>query len=42
MIGEKEEYKDKIKKDLPTNISFDYIKKNNSSTIIKRRFFRLC
>ena len=38
MIGEKEEYKDKIKKDLPTNISFDYIKKNNSSTIIKRRF----
>ena len=38
MIGEKEEFKDKIKKDLPKNISFDYIKKNNSPTIIKRRF----
>tara|TARA_B100000029_G_scaffold353258_1_gene345888 strand:+ start:1650 stop:3173 length:1524 start_codon:yes stop_codon:yes gene_type:complete len=38
MIGEKKEYLPKIKKDLPKNVNFDYIKKENSPTIIKRRF----
>ena len=38
MIGEKEEYKDKIKKDLPTNISFDYIKKIIHLLLLKEDF----
>ena len=38
MIGEKEEYLKKIKKDLPKNVKFSYIKKKNSPTILKTRF----
>jgi bifunctional ADP-heptose synthase (sugar kinase/adenylyltransferase) len=38
MIGEKKEYLNQIKKNLPTNINFKYIRKKNSPTILKRRF----
>ncbi len=38
MIGEKKEYLNQIKKNLPNNISFKYIIKKNSPTILKRRF----
>ena len=38
MVGEKGEHLEKIKKRLPNNINFKYIKKKNSPTIIKRRF----
>ena len=38
MIGEKGEYLKEIKKKLPKNISFKYIRKKNSPTILKRRF----
>ena len=38
MIGEKQEYLNQIKKNLPTNINFKYIRKKNSPTIFKRRF----
>jgi len=38
MLGEKEEFLGKIKKDLPKNIKLNYIKKQNSPTILKKRF----
>ena len=38
MIGEKAEYLNHIKKALPKNVNFKYIKKKNSPTILKRRF----
>ena len=38
MIGEKGDYLNKIKKKLPKNVHFQYIKKKNSPTILKRRF----
>ena len=38
MIGEKGEYLHEIKKKLPRNVNFKYIKKKNSPTILKRRF----
>lgn len=38
MLGEKAEFLQKIKKDLPKNINLDYIKKKNSPTILKKRF----
>ena len=38
MIGEKEEFKKLIQKDLPKNVKLDFLKKKNSPTIIKRRF----
>ena len=38
MIGEKEEYLNFIKKRLSKNIDFKYLKKENSPTILKRRF----
>ena len=38
MIGEKGEYLKDIKKNLPKNIYFRYIKKKNSPTILKKRF----
>ncbi|MDC0052030.1 PfkB family carbohydrate kinase [bacterium] len=38
MVGEKGEYLNYIKKNLPKNIIFNYIKKTNSPTIIKKRF----
>ena len=38
MIGEKDNYLSKIKKKLPRNINFQYIKKKNSPTILKKRF----
>ena len=38
MLGQKEEYLNKIKKQLPKNVSFKYLRKKNSPTIIKRRF----
>ena len=38
MIGEKGEYLKDIKKNLPKNVSFEYIRKKNSPTILKRRF----
>ena len=38
MIGEKQEYLNQIKRKLPNNINFKYIKKKNSPTILKRRF----
>ena len=38
MVGEKGDYLNKIKKKLPKNVNFKYIKKNNSPTILKRRF----
>jgi len=38
MVGEKGEYLQYIKKKLPKNIIFNYIKKSSSPTIIKKRF----
>ena len=38
MVGEKGEYLKQIKKNLPKNVKFRYIKKKNSPTIIKKRF----
>ena len=38
MVGEKGEYLEDIKKKLPKNVTFRYIKKNNSPTILKKRF----
>jgi len=38
MVGEKAEYLEQIKRKLPKNVSFKYIKKENSPTILKRRF----
>ena len=38
MVGEKGDYLNKIKKKLPQNVNFKYIKKKNSPTILKRRF----
>ena len=38
MVGEDGNYLNKIKKQLPKNINFKYIKKKNSPTILKRRF----
>ena len=38
MIGEKGEYLKVIKKKLPKNVNFKYIRKKNSPTILKRRF----
>jgi len=38
MVGEKKEYFNQIKKKLPKNVNFKYIKKKNSPTIIKKRF----
>ena len=38
MIGEKGEYLKMIKNNLPKNINFQYIRKKNSPTILKRRF----
>ena len=38
MVGEKGEYLKVIKKKLPKNVSFKYIRKKNSPTILKRRF----
>ncbi len=38
MIGDKDQYKEKIKKKLPKNINFKFLKKNNSPTIVKKRF----
>jgi len=38
MVGEKGEYLQYIKKKLPKNITFNYIKKSSSPTIIKKRF----
>ena len=38
MVGEKGDYLQQIKKKLPKNINFKYIKKENSPTILKRRF----
>ena len=38
MVGEKGEYLKQIKKKLPINVNFKYIRKKNSPTILKRRF----
>ena len=38
MVGEKGDYLNKIKRKLPKNVNFKYIKKTNSPTILKRRF----
>ncbi len=38
MIGEKGDYLNKIKQKLPKNVKFQYIRKKNSPTILKRRF----
>jgi len=38
MIGEKKEYLTHIKKELPKNVNFKYIRKKNSPTIVKRRY----
>ena len=38
MVGEKGEFLNEIKKKLPKNVNFTYIKKKNSPTILKRRF----
>ena len=38
MVGEKGDYLNKIKQKLPKNVKFQYIKKKNSPTILKRRF----
>ena len=38
MIGEKGEFLKEIKRNLPKNVNFQYIKKKNSPTIIKKRF----
>tara|TARA_B100000579_G_C22844098_1_gene863354 strand:+ start:573 stop:2093 length:1521 start_codon:yes stop_codon:yes gene_type:complete len=38
MVGEKKEYISDIKKGLPKNVNFKYIRKKNSPTIVKKRF----
>jgi len=38
MLGEKSEFYKEINTKLPKNVKFDYIKKKNSSTILKKRF----
>ena len=38
MVGNKGDYLKQIKKKLPKNVSFKYIRKENSPTILKRRF----
>jgi len=38
MVGEKGDYLKQIKRKLPKNVNFKYIKKENSPTILKRRF----
>ena len=38
MLGGKSEFLREIKKNLPKNIKFNYIKKKNSPTIVKKRF----
>ena len=38
MLGEKGEFLQKIKKNLSKNIKFEFIKKKNSPTILKRRY----
>ncbi len=38
MLGEKCEFLREIKQNLPKNVKFDYIKKKNSPTIVKKRF----
>ena len=38
MLGEKSEFYKKINKELPKNVRFDFIRKDNSSTILKKRF----
>ena len=38
MVGEKKEYLSYIKKNLPKKIDFQYIKKNDSPTILKKRY----
>ena len=38
MIGDQDQYEGKVKKQLPKNINFRYLKKNNSPTIVKTRF----
>ena len=38
MLGQKGEYLNKIKRQLPRNINFKYLRKKNSPTIVKRRF----
>ncbi len=38
MVGEKGDYLEQIKRKLPKNVNFKYIKKENSPTILKRRF----
>jgi|MDTC01.1.fsa_nt_gb rfaE bifunctional protein kinase chain/domain/rfaE bifunctional protein nucleotidyltransferase chain/domain len=38
MIGEKQEFLGNILKNLPKNVNFRYIRKNNSPTIVKKRF----
>ncbi len=38
MVGEQGEFLNEIKKNLPKKVNFDYIKKKNSPTILKKRF----
>jgi rfaE bifunctional protein kinase chain/domain/rfaE bifunctional protein nucleotidyltransferase chain/domain len=38
MVGEKREFLSEIKKKLPKNIDFKYVKKTNSPTIVKKRY----
>ena len=38
MLGEKGEFLKEIKKNLPKNVNFVYIKKKNSPTIVKKRY----
>ena len=38
MVGEKGDYLKQIKRKLPKNVNFKYIRKENSPTILKRRF----
>ena len=38
MLGEKKDYLKEIKKNLPKNIDFKFIKKTNSPTIVKKRY----
>ena len=38
VIGEKKEYLKEIKKNLPNNVRFDFINKEDSPTIMKKRF----
>ena len=38
MMGDQDQYTEKVKKLLPKNINFKYLKKRNSPTIVKTRF----